>query len=135
MKKFIKIIFITLFSMFILLGYQSTTYINTKDDIDDSDEALIKEFRQNHGYSNNELKTLPIKLLREIDDYKIYYVDFNKTTESSNDWGKDGIVFSVKSHTRIIGIKSKKLYTIGNLIYETQINIKKLYKILPSEFK
>lgn len=130
-----KILSIVLILVFVLVGCKSTNYINSKDNIDDKDEAIIKEFRSNHGYSNDELKKLDIKYLGIVDDYSIYYVPIKKEQESMEDWVKEGYTFPAESHTRIVGIKSSKLHTIGELIHETQINIKKLYEILPEEFK
>lgn len=132
MKKILSIILIL---VFVLAGCKSTNYINSKDNIDDKDEAIIKEFSSNHGYSDDELKKLEIEYLGIADDYSIYYVPIKEEQESGEDWTKDGYTFPAKSHTKIVGIKSNKLYTIGELIHETQINIKKLYEVLPEEFK
>jgi uncharacterized protein (UPF0128 family) len=118
-----------------LVGCKSTNFINTKDNVDDRDEGIIKEFRSHHGYTNEELKNLTIKLLGTVDDYKIYYVSFKDENQTGEGWTKEGYTFPLKSHTRIVGIKSDKLYTIGELIHETQINIKQLYGVLPEEFK
>jgi hypothetical protein len=124
-----------LFFLLILVGCKGAKYINTKDNINDKDEAIIKEFRSHHGYSNDELKNLEIKYLGAVDDYEIYYVPFKNESESSDNWIKEGYIFPAKSHTRIVGVKSNELYTIGNLIHETQINIMQLYEVLPEEFK
>jgi hypothetical protein len=125
--------------LLVLVGSKSTggvnSVVNTKDNIDDEDEAIIKEFRSHHGYTNNELKNLSIKYLGVVDNYKIYYVPFKDGNETGEGWTKEGYTFPVKSHTRIVGIKSNKLYTIGELIHETQIDIKQLYELLPEEFK
>lgn len=121
--------------LFTLVGCGNASYVNTKDNINDKDEAIIKEFCSHHGYSNNELKNLATKYLGLVDGYKIYYVPFKGENESDKDWIKNGYTFRGKSYTRIIGIKSNKLYTIGELVNETQINIKQLYKVLPEEFK
>lgn len=132
MKKVWVIISIFLF---VFVGCQSTNYINTIDNINDKDEAIIKEFRSHHGYSNDELKKLEIKNLGTVDGYNIYYVELKNVSEPGEDWTKDGYIFPVKCQTRIVGIKSNKLYTIGQLIFESQINIKQLYEVLPEEFK
>lgn len=130
-----KVLAFTLFFLFMLVGCKSTSFINTKDNVDDKDEGIIKEFRSHQGYTNEELKNLTIKSLGTVDDYKIYYVSFKDENETGEGWTKEGYTFPLKSHTRIIGIKSDKLYTIGELIHETQINIKQLYGVLPEEFK
>ena len=130
-----RIFSIILFFSLVLVGCKSTGYINAKDNIDDKDEAIIKEFRSQHGYSKDELKKLEIKHLGTVDNYKIYYVPYKNESESGDSWVKEGYTFPPKSHTTIVGIKSNELYTIGNLIYETQINIKRLYEVLPKELR
>ena len=117
-------------------GCKNTNYINTNDDIEDGDEAIIKDFRSNHKYSNEELKNLDIKYLGTVDKYKIYYVPYNIDNGfGSKNTTKEGYAFTIESLTRIVGIESKNLYTLGNLIYETRINIKQLHELLPEEFK
>lgn len=132
-----KVWVVILVVLLTLTGCKSTSYTNTKDNIADEDEKIIKEFRSHHGYSINELKNLDIKYLGTVDDYKIYYVPFKGASGvlKENSWIEEGYTFPAECHTRIVGIKSNNLYTIGNLIYETQINIKQLYELLPKEFK
>jgi hypothetical protein len=130
-----RVLSIVLIFLFTLVGCKSTNFINTEDNINDKDEGIIKEFRSQHGYSNDELKNLSIKYLGVVDNYKIYYVPFKDGNETGEDWIKEGYAFPLKSHTRIIGIKSNELYTIGELIHETQIGVKQLYELLPEEFK
>ena len=132
-----KVLAVALIFLFVLVGCKSTSFINTRDNINDKDEAIIKEFRSHHGYTNNELKNLGIRYLGVVDDYKIYYVPFKGPSGVLNEtsWKKEGYTFPIECQTRIIGIKSNELYTIGNLIHETQINIKQLYEVLPEEFK
>lgn len=132
MKRLLSIILVILLAA---AGCKSGNYINTKDSIDDKDEAIIKEFRSHHEYSKDELKSLDIKYLGKVDDYRIYYVPFKGKEEVGNNITKEGYTFSDTSSTRIMGISSGNLYTFGNLINETQINIKKLYDVLPEEFK
>lgn len=138
MKKVLTIILIFFLA---LSGCKSTgiknSLLNTKDNINDKDEAIIKEFRSHHDYSNKELKNLKIKYLGTVDGYRIYYVPFKGSSGAVNptSWTKEGYTFPVECQTRIIGVKSNKLYTIGNLIHETQVNIKQLYEVLPGEFK
>lgn len=130
-----KLICAVLLLLIVFIPWKSMSYTNTRDGIGDKDEAIIKEFRSHHGYSKNELKNLEIKYLGTVDDYKIYYVPYKNDEPLTKDLVKEGYTFPFKCQTRIIGINSYKLYTIGNLIYETQINIKQLYEILPEEFK
>ena len=138
MKKVLTVILILLLALSV---YKSTgienSVLNTKDNIDDKDEAIIKEFRSHHDYSNKELRNLEIKYLGTVDGYRIYYVPFKGSSGVLNpsSWTKEGYTFPVECQTRIIGVKSTELYTIGNLIHETQINIKQLYDVLPKEFK
>lgn len=132
MKKVIIIIFTTLF---ILTGCKGSSYINAKDNIPDKDERLIKKFRSYQEYSNNELKNLDIRYLGTVYNYKIYYVPYKGENGGEGDWVQGGYIFPTASHTRIIGIKSNKLYVLGELIFEQHINIELLYKILPDEYK
>lgn len=136
-RRIVRRIFsIILIFLFLLVGCKNVNYINTKDDIADGDEAIIKEFRSHHGYSNSELKNLNIKYLGTVDGYKIYYVPYKVDNGfGGNNTIKEGYAFPPEAITRILGIKAKKLYTIGNLIHETQINIKNLHEVLPEEFK
>ena len=137
--KRISIIILTL--LLLLVGCKSTggvnSVVNTKDNINDNDEVIIKEFRSHHNYTNKELINLGIKYLGTVDGYRIYNVPFKGSSGVLNpsSWTKEGYTFPVECQTRIIGIKSSELYTIGNLIHETQINIKQLYDILPEEYK
>ena len=128
MKRLLAVIFIIF-----LFGCSDINYINHNDNIPDKDEKLIKEFRSHHNYTNEELKNLQIKYLGCVEDYNIYDVPFKDYSGVSGDgaWTKDGYTFPVDSHTRIIGIKNGQLYTIGNLIHETTINMKELYRLLP----
>lgn len=138
MKKLLTIILILLIAISVCksTGIENSV-LNTKDNIDDKDEAIIKEFRSHHDYSSKELKNLAIKYLGTVDGYRIYYVPFKGSSGVLNptSWTKEGYTFPVECQTRIIGIKATELYTIGNLIHETQINIKQLYEVLPEEFK
>lgn len=132
-----KVWIIILILLLTLTGCNSASYINTKDNIVDEDEMIIKEFRSHHDYSNDELKKLEIKYLGTVDGFKIYYVPFKGSSGviNPNNWIIEGYTFPVECHTRIVGIKSKNLYTVGKLIHETQINIKQLHELLPNEFK
>jgi len=123
--------------LLIIAGCKSASYINTKDNIGDKDEMVIKEFRSHHGYSKAELKNLQIKYLGTVDGYKIFYVPFKGASGvlNENSWTKEGYTFPVECYTTIVGIKANKLYTIGELLHETQINTEKLYELLPNEFK
>lgn len=136
MKKAWIVILMVLLTL-TLIGGKSASYINSKDNIADEDEMIIKEFRSHHDYSNYELKKLEIIYLGTVDGYKIYYVPFKGSSGvlNENSWTKEGYTFPVECQTRIVGIKSNNLYTIGELIHETQINIKQLYQLLPNEFK
>ena len=129
-----RIVSIVLFFILVLAGCKSTNNINAQYNCDDKDESIIKEFRSHHGYSNDELKKLEIKYLGTVDNYRIYYVPYKNESEGES-WVKEGYTFPPKSHDKIVGIKSNKLYTIGNLIHETQINIKQLYELLPEELR
>jgi hypothetical protein len=136
-----RISIIILSFVLVLVGCNSIggvkSVVNTKNNINDNDEAIIKEFRSHHGYTNKELKNLEVNYLGTVDSYKIYYVPFKGSSGVLNpsSWTKEGYTFPIECQTRIIGIKSSELYTIGNLIHETQINIKQLYDMLPEEFK
>ncbi|MCM0648899.1 hypothetical protein NBE98_10990 [Clostridium swellfunianum] len=136
-----RISIIILAILIVIIGCEITgslkNAVNTKDNINDNDEVIIKEFRSHHDYTNKELKSLEIKYLGIVDGYRIYYVPFKGSSGvlNPNSWTKEGYTFPVECQTRIIGIKSSKLYTVGNLIHETQINIKQLYDILPEEYK
>lgn len=116
--------------------YVDNSYLNKSDNISDRDKKLIKEFRSHHNYSNDELKSLEIKYLGEVDGYRIYFVPFKGSSGvlNSGAWKKEGYTFPVASHTQIIGIKDGNLYTLGNLIHETSINIRGLYELMPEEF-
>jgi hypothetical protein len=132
-----RILIIVLAFLLVLVGCKNAGVVNTNDNIDDKDEAIIKEFRSHHDYSKKELKNLEIKYLGTVDGYKIYYVPFKGSAEVLNptSWTKEEYTFPIECQTRIIGVKSNELYTIGKLIHETQINIKQLYEVLPEEFK
>ena len=132
-----KISWLVLIFLLTLVGCKNTNIINRSDNIDDKDEAVIKEFSSHHDYTNNELKNLEIKYLGTVDGYRIYYVPFKGSSGVLNptSWTKEGYIFPIECQTRIIGIKSTNLYTIGNLMHETSINIKQLYEVLPEEFK
>jgi len=131
------VILIVLVSLLVSCSSSIESYINRNDSIADRDEKVIKEFRSHHNYSNEELKSLAIKYLGEVDGFRIYFVPFKGSSGVLNEgsWTKDNYTFPVESHTRIIGIKNSNLYTVGNLIHETPINIKALYDILPNEYK
>lgn len=132
MKKLVSLVLLVSF-----IGCSSKNYINTKDNTLDKDEKIIKQFRANQNYSINELKNLQIKYLGEIDNYNIYYVPFKGSSGvlNENAWVKNGHTFPIESQTRIIGIKNDQLYTLGNLLNETQINIDNLYDLMPDEYK
>jgi hypothetical protein len=108
----------------------------TEYKINKDNEKIMKEFRSHHGYSSDELEKLKIKYIGNVDNFYIYYVPFK---DNSYDYDKDfeakGYRFPAKSHTRIIGIKDGKLYTLGNIIYETSISVKDLYNLLLDEYK
>jgi len=119
----------------IFLGYSFVnyfTYIDKKDSIRDDDEKLIKKFRSHHNYSLDELKGLEIEYLDEIDGYRIYLVEFDGNTDmgSLSGWDIDEYVFPIGASTRIIGIKDDNLYVSGKLIYETAIDIDRLYELV-----
>ncbi|MBU3179200.1 hypothetical protein KPL47_23185 [Clostridium estertheticum] len=124
-------------SMTITASPSPTKNINESDSIIESDEKIIKEFRSHHNYSDKELKNLAINYLGDVDGFRVYFVPFKGSSGVLNEknWTKDNYIFPIKSQTRIIGIKEDKLYTLGNLIHETNINIKALYTILPKEYK
>lgn len=133
MKNPFKVISVLIFFVVLLLGCGRSNYINTKRKIDNKDEKIIKEFRSHHGYAEEDLKTLVINYLGDIEGYRIYFVEYNGEEEINGEWIKDGYKFPVKSHTRIIGSKADNLYTLGNLIYETQIDVKALYDMVVEE--
>ncbi|MBS4538464.1 hypothetical protein GOQ27_08305 [Clostridium sp. D2Q-11] len=131
-------IILLLIIVILLVGCkQKNELIKTDDNINDKDEKIIKEFRSHHDYSKEELKSLNIKYLGEVDGFRIYFVPYKGSNGILNerDWIKEGAVFPIESHTRILGVQYNKLYTLSNLVYETQINIKQLYELLPEEFK
>lgn len=99
----------------------------------EGDEKIIREFRSHQGYSKEELNKLDIKPLGTIDAYDIYYVPFKDKTFGSENWSKDGCTFPIFFNTRIIGVKSNRAYTLGNLLFETKIDVKKLYQLLPED--
>ena len=115
-----------------ITGCLPKSYPNNKDSIPDNDEKIIKEFRSKQNYTTDQLKILEIKHLGDVSDYRIYYVPFKGSSGIINeeDWKKGEYIFLNESHTRIIGISNNKLYTLGNLINETQIDIKALYNIV-----
>ena len=131
MKKLAVAAFLVLF----LVGCSSLSYINRGDNIPDGDERIIKEFRSHHDYSDVELKNLSIVYLGEIDGYRIYEVPYKGEGASGEAWIRDGYKFPFKSHARIMGIKNGHLYTLGELIYETSIDAKGLYNLMPEEYK
>jgi hypothetical protein len=121
--------------IFFLAGCSNSSFINRSDNIPDGDEKIIKEFRAHHDYSDAELKSLAITYLGEINGYRIYGVPYKGVELYDKDWIKDGYNFPSKSHSRIIGIISGHLYTLGNLIHETSIDIKGLYNLVPEDYK
>jgi hypothetical protein len=135
MKNLISLI--SLILLLFITGCSPKSYINNKDSIPDNDEKIIKEFRSHHNYTKDQLKTLEIKHLGDVSDYRIYYVPFKGSSGVLNeeDWIEGEYIFPIESHTRIIGIRNDKLYTLGELINETQIDIKALYNIMPDEYK
>jgi len=132
-----KLMVFSVMVLLIIIGCKGISYINAKDTIGDKDEMIIKEFRSHQGYSKDELKKLKIRYLGTVEDYKIYYVPFKGSSGDINgeSWTKEGYTFPAECHTKIVGIKYDNIRTIGELIHETQINIKELYELLPSEFK
>lgn len=40
-------------------------------------------------------------------------------------------MFPSESHTQILGVKEGDLYTLGNLLFETSINVEKLHELIP----
>lgn len=118
----------------IISGCSEAGYINTKDGIPDSDEKIIKEFRAHHNYSQTELYTLGIRNLGEVDGFRIYFVLYKEASSVSEEsWSKGGFVFPSESHTQILGVKEGDLYTLGNLLFETSINVEKLHDLIPGE--
>ncbi|WP_028550781.1 hypothetical protein [Paenibacillus sp. UNC451MF] len=110
-------------------------YVNSYNNINDHDERLIKDFRSHHGYSRFELFSLEIRLLGEINDYKIYYVPFKGMDDTLNKpFEEQGYNFPIQSQTRIIGIKGNRLYTLGWLIRMNDMDLNKLYKLIIKEF-
>lgn len=111
----------------------SCNYINTSDSIEDSDEKMIKEFRSHQNYSSEELKSLGIKYLGEVDGFKIYFVPFKGSigVRDGGSFTKENYTFSIESQIKVIGIKDNILYTMGELLHQTSINTEELYNILP----
>ena len=138
-NKWLLLIAIFIVFTSLLISYKSSvdSYINKSDSITDGDEKIIKEFRSHHDYSNKELKNLAIHYLGDVDGFRVYFVPFKGSSDVPNEksWIKDNYAFPIKSQTRIMGIKDDKLFTLGNLIHETTINIKALYTVLPNEYK
>lgn len=108
--------------------------------INTENEKIIKEFRSHHGYTNEELKNMKIKYLGNVEGYFIYYVPLKESADYGNSmqsYEADGYVFPAVSMSRIIGIKDSKLYTLGNLIFETSLkdHAEEVYNLLIDEFK
>lgn len=116
---------------------ENNTFVDSEDDINDGHEYIIKEFRSHHDYSYDELKELDIKYLGDVDNFSIYYVEYEKESGIiyPEGWNVDGFIFPSQSHTRIMGISGGKLYVLGKLIHETSINVEALYWIMPDEYK
>lgn len=108
--------------------------------INTENEKIIKEFRSHHGYTNDELKNMKIKYLGNVEGYFIYYVPLKESADygsSMQSYEAGGYVFPAVSMSRIIGIKDSKLYTLGNLIFETSLkdHAGEVYNLLIDEFK
>lgn len=132
MKKLL-ISMAVLLLVFVAFNFNVLFSVNYFDDIRNSDEYLIKTFRSHHNFSFKELKQLEINYLGQVDGFRIYFVPI-KGSWISDPWTKDGFTFPSESHTRIIGIKNGMLFTLGNLIHETSIDIKNLYELIQGKF-
>lgn len=122
----ILFLLISLISFIILTGCKSNQNSNSS-----SDEKIIKEFRSHQKYSSSELKAIEIKYLGNVDNYKIYYVSYKEQVSANEKpFIKDNYIFPIAAQTRIVGIKEKELYTLGNMLYETQINVQQLYNLV-----
>lgn len=119
--------------LFLLFRFNAIASIQYFDDIKNSDEFLIKAFRSHHHYTIGELRQLKIEYLGEVDGYRIYDVSY-KGSVNSDPWTKQGYTFPPESHTRVIGIKKGSLYVLGELVHESNIDIKRLYEVIQSKF-
>ena len=108
------------------------TYVNKDDSIRDDDEKLIKKFRSHHDYTPDELQNLEVIYLDEIDAYRIYLVEYQDSTElgEPKGWEVEEYSFPTGAETRIIGIKDNTLFVFGKLVYETNIDKEKLYRLV-----
>ena len=128
MKKLVVILILLL--SFIGCTTKNYTYSS-------KDEKLIKEFRSHQNYKEKDLKDLKIKKLGVVDDYTIYDVPYKGSngTLNKNSIMKNNYTFSDVASTRIIGIKGSELFTLGNLVYEVNIDLEKLYELIPDKYK
>ena len=110
------------------------TYINENDHIRDDDERIIKRFNSLNGYSFEELMTLEIKYLGEVDGYRIYDRESKGIAcADGSGWEVYGYEVPSVSYCRIIGISEGKLYILNVLINEHRIDVDALYELVSNE--
>lgn len=129
-KVIISVILLLL--LFVALKFNVLFSVNYFDNIKNSDEYIIKAYRLHNKYSLKELKQLEIRYLGGMDGYKIYFVPI-KDSSIPDEW-KDRFYFSPKSNARILGVKNGVVYTFGELVNDSSIHTKSLYKLIQGNF-
>lgn len=97
------------------------------------DRALIKMMRSGQISPFSKAMNIDIEYLGKVEGYRIYYAEsYSKGYLGDRDT-VDGYIFETKLFSNIIGIKYLGFYTLGELLYERDINGKKLYEVLPEK--
>jgi len=99
------------------------------------DKALIKFHMSVNTSPFSKAMNTDMRYLGKVEGYRIYYVESHRKPYLGDKDTIDGYFFESKLFSTIKGIKHLGYYTLGELLFEENINSKKLYEAIPEKYK